>query len=204
MKIAKFQFNMFSVNCYVVWNESTSECMVVDPGMISTAENQSIDGFIAANNLTVKHVVNTHLHLDHCFGDVHMTETYGVMPQAHPDDFSLGRDLQAQARMFGIFDLPVSSAEEFIPLRPGDVIALGDERIEVRHVPGHSPGGIILYAPNDGWAIVGDAVFAGGGVGRTDLPGGDYARLSASIRSQILSLPPGTKILPGHGPSFSL
>lgn len=204
MKIAKFTFNMFGVNCFVVWNPQTREAMVVDPGMLVPAENQALDGFIAREGLTVKYVVNTHLHLDHCFGNAHMAETYGVTPLAHPADHRLGGDLRGQARMFGLPDSQVREPGEFAPLTPGTVLTLGSERVEVRHVPGHSPGGIALYAPQDGWVIVGDAIFAGGGMGRTDLPGGDYSRLVNAISTELFSLPSSTKVLPGHGPATTI
>lgn len=204
MKITKFQFNMFAANCFVVWNPETKECMVVDPGMINATENQAIDAFIAENGLSVKYVVNTHLHLDHCFGNAHMAREYGVTPLAHPADHPLGAAINAQARMFGIFDLEVDAPEKIDPIMPGDVLTLGSERIEVRHVPGHSPGGIVLYAPDDGWVIVGDAIFAGGGRGRTDLHGGNYAQLVNAINSELFSLPDSVVVLPGHGPATTI
>lgn len=195
---------MFAANCFVVWNPETKECMVVDPGMLNSAENQAIDAFIATNGLSVKYVVNTHLHLDHCFGNAHMARKYGVTPLAHPADHPLGAGLDAQARMFGIFDLEVDAPEKIGPIMPGDVLTLGAERIEVRHVPGHSPGGIALYAPDDGWVIVGDTIFAGGGRGRTDLPGGNYAQLTNAINSELFSLPDSVVVLPGHGPATTI
>lgn len=204
MKIAKFCFNMFRVNCFVVWDTATAECMVVDPGMLTPAECEAIDGFIATRGLKVKHVVNTHLHLDHCFGNRHMEQTYGVTPLAHPADHHLGADLKGQARMFGLPDGDLSASDAFGPLVAGQVLTLGSGRIEVRHVPGHSPGGIALYIPDDKTVITGDAIFAGGGIGRTDLPGGNYSQLVNSISTELFTLPPETAVLPGHGPATTI
>lgn len=204
LKITRFEFNIFAVNTFVVWDTETRQCMIVDPGMINEAENLTLDGFIAEQHLSVKYVVNTHLHLDHCFGDSHLSAKYGITPLAHPADHELGHHLRQQALLFGISNLEVASQERFEPLMPGDVLTLGSERIEVRGVPGHSPGGLVLYAPAEHWTIVGDAVFAGGGIGRTDLPGGDYDTLINAIRTQIATLPRQTTLYPGHGESFTL
>lgn len=204
MKIVKFQFNMFGENCYVVYDPESREAMVVDPGMLTSAENEAIDGFIARERLSVKYLVNTHLHLDHCFGNAHISERYAVTARAHSADAPLGRDIAAQARMFGIFDANVGNVDKIIPLNEGDVLTLGREHIRVIHTPGHSPGGISLYAPDDGWILTGDTLFGDGNIGRTDLPGGNHRQLLDSVRTKLLPLPPSTRLLPGHGPASTL
>ena len=83
-------------------------------------------------------------------------------------------------------------------LAHGQRIAFGGCTFEIRHAPGHSPGHVILYAAADGLALVGDVVFAGS-IGRTDLPGGDFRTLIASIRREVFTLPPATRLLSGHG-----
>jgi len=204
MKIVRFTLNMFDENCYLVYNGPTRECMVVDPGMFTAAERRTVDGFIAREKLTVKYLVNTHLHLDHCFGNNHIASTYGVTTLAHPADAPLGRDIKGQARLFGIFDAGISDIEEIAPLADGDTLTLGDETIRVIHTPGHSPGGLSLLAPADGLVLTGDTLFAGGNIGRTDLPGGSYTDLISSIRTKLLTLPEATRILPGHGPDSTI
>lgn len=194
---------MFGENCFLVWSPETKECMVVDPGMISTAEYEAIDGVIAREGLTVKYLVNTHLHLDHCFGNNHIASTYGVRTLAHPADISLGSGVSSQAEMFGIRNPSIENITDIQPLTEGTVLTLGNEKIEVIHVPGHSPGGIALYAPADGWVISGDSLFKGS-IGRTDLPGGDHRQLIESISEKLLSLPDSTTVLPGHGPATTI
>lgn len=203
MKIVKFRFNMFGENCYVVWSTDTKECMIVDPGMLNTAENEAIDGFIASEGLTVKYLVNTHLHLDHCFGNNHVAEKYCVTTHAHPADHALGRDIRNQAAAFGIKDSSVTDIDKFEPLTDGTVLTLGKEEIRVIHVPGHSEGGIALYAPADRWVISGDSLFKGS-IGRTDLPGGDHSKLVKAVTDKLLTLPDATMVLPGHGPVTSI
>lgn len=203
MKIVKFQFNMFGQNCYLVYSPGSRECMIVDPGMLSVAEEEALDGFIASHGLTVKYLVNTHLHLDHCFGNNHVSRQYGVTALAHPEDHFLGSLVRQEAANFGIKDPGIRNLESLAPLTPGTVLTLGDEKIEVIHVPGHSPGGIALHAPHDGWVITGDSLFRGS-IGRTDLPGGDYRQLVKAVTDGLLTLPDETTVLPGHGPSSTI
>lgn len=204
MKIVKFTFNMFGENCYIVYDPESAQAMVVDPGMLTQNEKQALDDFITKNALSVKYLVNTHLHLDHCFGNDHVSKTYGVTTMAHPADTPLGRDITSQARMFGIFDAETSDISKISPLAEGDVLTLGSGRVEVLNTPGHTPGGISLYLPDDKTVITGDTLFAGGDIGRTDLPGGNYNRLIESIRTKLYTLPPETKVLPGHGPTSTI
>ena len=145
MKIVKFQFNMFGENCYVVYDPATRQAMVVDPGMLTNAERHAIDGFIAREQLTVKYLVNTHLHLDHAFGNAHISDKYGVKTRAHSADIPLGSNLRRQAEQFGIFDAKIAEIGEVEPLKEGDILTLGSDEIRVIHTPGHTPGGIALY-----------------------------------------------------------
>lgn len=200
MKIVKFQFNMFGENCYVVYDPASRQAMVVDPGMLTGSEQQAIDDFIARENLTVKYLVNTHLHLDHSFGNAHIAEKYGVKTRAHAGDIPLGSNLRRQAEQFGIFDAQIGEIGEVEPLKEGDILTLGNDDIKIIHTPGHTPGGIALYSPAEGWVITGDSLFAGGGIGRTDLPGGNHRQLIDSLKTKLFTLPPETKILPSHGP----
>lgn len=204
MKIVKFTFNMFGENCYLVYNSDSREAMIVDPGMLTEAERQVIDGFIADNKLRVKHIVNTHMHLDHCFGAIYAAQKYGIDLLAHPSDSPLGQNLTGQAAQFGIFDDHIADISTTKPLNDGDTLTLGNETVKVIHTPGHSPGGLSLYAPSDGWVITGDTLFAGGNIGRTDLPGGDYDTLINSIRTKLFTLPGDTTVLPGHGPASTI
>lgn len=198
MKIKTFSFNMFSVNTYVVWDEATLEAAVVDPGMISEADNRKISEFIGRNNLYVKYLINTHLHIDHTLGNDYIEKTYGVGTSAHSSDDFLGTQRQAQARMFGlgINSTPLGIANR---LTDKEHLPLGKEYLEVLEVPGHSPGSIALYSPEGNFVITGDALF-NSGIGRTDLPGGNHSQLLRSITQRLFTLPPETLVYPGHGP----
>ena len=197
LKIKTFTFNMFGVNTYIVWNPDTREAAIIDPGMINEDEQLALDRFIKNNDLTVKQLINTHMHVDHIFGDIYVKNKYGVDVQACPDDSFLGERAAAQCRMFG---LPESISMVTIDhkLQHGDTIEIGGEKVEVLGVPGHSPGSIVLYFPQSKWAITGDVIFKSS-IGRTDLVGGNHHQLIDGIRHKVLTLPGDTIVYPGHG-----
>ena len=202
MKVAKFEFSLFGINTYVVYDPATRDCAIIDPGMFNSEEEEAIKGFIDRNNLKVKHVINTHLHVDHAVGNKYASEIFNAPVMAHPEDEFLGKRMRMQAAAFGlsekIDDVSVSSY-----LHDDDTIAVGNGRLEVLHVPGHSPGGIALYDKEGGYVISGDSLFAGS-VGRTDLPGGDMPTLIKAVKENLLTLPPDTVVYPGHGPATTI
>jgi len=202
MLIQKFTFNMFGVNTYIVWDPNTRNAAIIDPGMVDDAERSQIDSFIADNQLHVTHLINTHFHIDHAFGDGYVRTKYGVKVQGHDSDAFLGENTQAQARLFGL-DMSSSPVQVEIHLADGDTILIGDEPLKVIHVPGHSPGSIVLYAPQSHFLIAGDVIFKNS-IGRTDLAGGNHTDLLNNINRKVLSLPPDTVIYPGHGPSTTV
>lgn len=204
LKIKQFIFNPFGESTYVVSDEDSGQAIVVDPGMTDAHEQERLDAYIADNSLTVTGVVNTHMHLDHCFGDNYVRDRYGAKIHAHPADAPLGRSIGTQARRFGMI-LPADAAYVAIdvPLHDGDTITLGNDELQVLHVPGHSPGGIALYSPTGRFLLAGDSLFAGS-IGRTDLEGGDMDTLVNAVRDKLLTLPADTLVLPGHGPSTTI
>ncbi len=196
--VKQFTFNMFEVHTYVVYDPDTLETAIIDPGMISGDEIKQLDDFIAINSLTVKHLINTHLHIDHALGDGYVRSRYGVPVKGHIDDGFLGENIPSQAAMFGL-DMQAGEVSVEINLREGELVMIGSDSLKVIHVPGHSPGSIVLYSQSSHFLIGGDVIFKGS-IGRTDLPGGNQRALLENINSKILSLPPQTVIFPGHGP----
>ena len=199
--IVTTQFNPFQVNTYLVI--SGGEVMIVDPGMLLPEENSRLFDYIKSHSLKVTQIVNTHLHLDHIFGNQAAAEEYGRTPKAHRADFPLGQTLADQARSFGLPDNLVRQPQSFDTLADGDTLSVGELKIRVIAVPGHSPGGIALYCAQEGWVITGDSLFQQS-IGRTDLPGGNHRQLIESVRTRLLTLPPETKVYPGHGPSTTI
>lgn len=202
LKVAQFAFALFGINTYVVYDPEARECAIIDPGMSSPEEEDALVAFINREKLRVVHLINTHLHIDHAIGDAFVQKRFGVGVSAHPDDASLGRLIGGQASAFGLGIQP-DSVEITTPLRDGEQIHIGSGELTVLHTPGHSQGSVVLYDKADGFAIVGDVLFAGS-VGRTDLPGGSHATLLDSIERQLLRLPDNTTIYPGHGPATTI
>ena len=198
LKIRQFAFNFFGESTFVAYDSDSLEAIVIDPGMFDAAEREFFDRYIEENKLKITQIVNTHLHLDHCFGDNYVRDRYSVKIAASPADAFLGATLEEQTRKYivdGEFDS--RSVEIDNHLHEGDIVPVGQYQFNVIEVPGHSPGGIVLYCPEYSCAFVGDSIFYGS-IGRTDLPGGDAKTLIEYIRTKILSLPDKTQLFPGH------
>jgi len=201
MKIKQFTFSPFQENTYVAYTDNL-EAMIIDPGCYSTAEENQLRAFIESNSLKVVHLVNTHLHLDHAFGNSFVEETWNAKTSAHTgDDFWL-KGMAGQCRMFGL-ELRNPAPGITNVLQDGDRICLGAETFEVLHVPGHSPGSIVLYNAKEHFLFAGDVLFENG-IGRTDLQGGNYAQLIKGIQEKMLILPDETVVYSGHGPATTI
>ena len=202
MQVAIFQFSLFGINTYLIFDPDSKECVVVDPGMSSPEEEKAIENFIAEKGLNLTQIINTHLHIDHVAGIPFLQEKYGAPILAHEGDKKLGEKIWQQAQAFGL-NMPLQEITVTQYLNDGDKIKIGNGFLEVISVPGHSKGSVALYDPQDKFLISGDALFKGS-IGRTDLPGGNYRELIESIDSRLLSLPDDTVVFPGHGPSTTI
>jgi glyoxylase-like metal-dependent hydrolase (beta-lactamase superfamily II) len=201
MKVKLFISNPFQENTYLLLNEN-NEGIVIDPGFLEEREKEQFQNYIQANEITLKRVLNTHLHLDHVFGNRFLYEQYGIKPEAsQADEFQL-QNFSKRAELFGI-----ENVEDTIPvgqyLKEGDTIELGDIKLEVLEVPGHSPGSLVFYLRDKHCVFAGDVLFRGS-IGRTDLPGGNYEELISGIRSKLLVLPDETIVFSGHGPKTTI
>ncbi len=202
MNATMMTVNPFGENMYILWDEASHEAVVVDPGMMRDGEREMVTKFIDEHNLSVKHILLTHLHVDHITSARWLADKTGADVCGSVLDAQLGQELPNQVAHFRI-NIEVEPLTVDRNLVDGDTIPLGDETIQVLHVPGHSPGGLAFYLPQSALLISGDTIF-NGSVGRTDLWGGDMAQLLSSIREKIYTLPEDTVIASGHGPTTTI
>ncbi len=201
MNIKTFEFNPISENTYVVYDE-TNECVIIDAGCFFPEEKNELLDFILDNDLIVKHLLNTHLHFDHVFGNKFVLDQFGLKAFANDKDLFLLEAMPAQMRMFGFRDAE-EAPEVGTIINENDIIEFGNQKFVVLAVPGHSPGSVAFYSENGECVFVGDALFRGS-IGRTDLAGGSQSQLIESIRTRLLTLAPDTVVYPGHGPKTSI
>lgn len=197
LSVKCFQFNMFGENTYLVWDPDSRDAAIIDAGMLYDNEWRKFDAFVKSEGLNIKLLLNTHLHIDHLFGMEGVSKRYGVGLSASVADAFLGERIMDQAVMFGLRQ-PMGKVTIANPLEDGDEIAIGGETLKVIATPGHSPGGLCFYNEANALLFTGDTLFQYG-IGRTDLPGGNYSVLIHSIINRLLTLPDSTTVFPGHG-----
>ncbi len=196
LTLAVFSFNAFQENTYIITNDK-KQCWIVDPGMYGPQEINVLTNYIAQNGLTPQAVINTHAHIDHIFGVQAMKDKYNIPFSLHEMELPVLKMGAQSAALFG-FEFSASPTPDSY-IKAGQPLLLGDDEITVFHTPGHSPGSISFYYPTGGWVVAGDVLF-NGGIGRTDLPGGNFDTLINSIRTHLFTLPGATKVYSGHGP----
>jgi hydroxyacylglutathione hydrolase len=191
MKVETVVVGALEANCYLVYDGDTRKAAVVDPG----ADPEKIISAIERHDLKPVMIINTHGHVDHTGANKNIKDMYSIPLLIHSGDAKiLSNALQsAFALMLGAKKSP--PPDKF--LEDGDELDIGNSRLKVTHTPGHSPGGIILTAGQ--FILSGDTLFHQG-VGRTDLPGGNWDQLMTSIKNKIFTLEEDIKIFPGHGP----
>ena len=201
IKIQRFVCNMLQENCYVASDES-NECVIVDCGAWYGEERQAILDYISTNGLTPRHLLSTHGHVDHNFGNNTIYDKYGLKAEVHKSDLSYMESLAEQSVQFigqkPDYDYP--SAGRI--LSDGDEICFGTHILTVVHTPGHSRGSVCFYIKSENIMFTGDTLFRRS-IGRTDLAGGSMMQIIQSLR-MLAQLPDDTVILPGHGPQTTI
>ncbi|OHO52145.1 Zn-dependent hydrolase [Corynebacterium sp. HMSC035E02] len=157
---------------------SDAECYIIDP---SHDAERVID---EVGQRTVKGVILTHAHNDHCELAPQVAEHFGVSVYLHPDDRPLWEETHEDAT--------------FVPLEDNQLFTVGDSDFVVFHTPGHSPGCVVLYLADEATLLSGDTLF-NGGPGATGRKYSDFDVIIESLRNRVLNLPPETRVLPGHG-----
>lgn len=198
LNIKTFQFNPLQENTYVVSDE-TQECVIIDCGAFYDTERRALLNYLSEQQLNPVHLLCTHGHLDHCFGNDTVYDAYALKPELHADDEFLARDMAAQAAdFFGMdYEHPTPPIGHF--LSDGEIVRFGVHQLKVLHTPGHTPGGLTYYSEEEKVAFTGDTLFRMS-VGRTDFERGSWQQLLESLRNVISLLPADTVVYPGHGP----
>ena len=196
LKIKSFVFSPIQENTYLLYNEF-NDCLIIDPGCYFTEEQDELKAFITQSKLKPRMLLNTHCHLDHVFGNKFIAETFGLTLQLHQKE----KPLLDYAPTSGLmYNMPFDNyAGDYIYLKAGDLVKMGDDELAVIEAPGHSPGHICFYCAKQNFIISGDVLF-NRSIGRTDLPGGNHQTLLKNIREKLFVLPDETVVYSGHGP----
>jgi hydroxyacylglutathione hydrolase len=187
---------LIQTNCYVVGCEQTREGIVVDPG----GDPERILAAVERHGLAVKYVLNTHAHFDHTDANGAIVEATGAPLAIHPRELPLLR-MSGGAALFGLQADP--SPPPDLELHGGEELQVGTLCFQVLYTPGHTPGHVCFYEPDEGALFDGDVLFYRG-IGRTDLPGGSWQQLLRSIRDVLFALPDETVVYSGHGPATTI
>jgi len=198
--IQYFTFGPFQENTFVLHDES-KECVIIDPGCYTSAEQQELKRYVEEKKLKPVHLLNTHCHVDHVTGNAFVHETWKLLPLIHKEDLKVLESQERVSAMYGL-NCEVSPLPEKF-LEEGDTISFGHSKLKVLFTPGHAPGHVVFYNEENKFVINGDVLFSGS-IGRTDLPYGDFATLEHSIKTKLYTLPEDTMVFCGHGPKTTI
>lgn len=199
--VEQYTFNPFQENTFIIYDE-TKEALVVDPGCYFPEEKERFKALIESKGLQLKGIISTHSHLDHVFGNKFVMEEFNVGLTIHKEDLQTLNMLKLTADKYGIPNVE-ESPEPTSFIKEGEQIKFGNSFLDVVFVPGHAPGHIAFISHQDQFIINGDCLFQGG-IGRTDLPGGNMQQLLTSIQTQLFVLPDDYTVYCGHGPSTTI
>lgn len=196
LHVKSFTFSPVQENTYVLYNDQ-KQCCIIDPGCYFPEERDELKTGIEKTGLTPILLLNTHCHLDHVFGNKFVYDTWGIPLHIHPIEKPV-LDFAPQSGI--MWQLPFDNYEgPLVYLDEKKSIKIGEDELEIRFTPGHSPGSVSFYHAAGNFIIGGDVLF-NRSVGRTDLPGGNFETLVESIQTQFFTLPDDTKVYSGHGP----
>lgn len=200
LQVQAFPNNPFQENTYIVYQEN-GDCAIIDPGMSTYTEENTVVNFIKQHNLKPVMLLATHCHIDHVLGNKFVFDQFGLKPQFHKGELPLLNDAPTRSAQFGIRYELSPMPDTF--LEETGTIQLADSELQLIFAPGHSPAHLCFYAPKENFLIAGDVLFRGS-IGRTDLPGGDFQTLIDNIEQKLFPLPDDCVVYPGHGPDTTI
>lgn len=199
-QIKIFPNNPFQENTVILYDD-TKECVIIDPGMYTGAEQNAVVQFISANGLKPVLLLNTHCHIDHVMSNKFIFDQYGLKPQFHEGELAVLEAVPAWAQEAG-FRYELSPLPE-VYLPETGTVAFGNTTLELIFAPGHSPASLCFYDREANFLVGGDVLFRHS-VGRSDLPGGNHQQLIKNIEEKLLILPDACTVYPGHGPETTI
>lgn len=201
LRIQTFEVNPLHENCYVI-NDETKECVIIDCGALTEAEQNTVITYIREEGLKPVHNLGTHGHLDHHFGDAAILSAFNLQPEvAEGDKVLMQHPREAALQMLGM-DLNIDLPAGNLKLTENEEVKFGSHIFKIIRTPGHSPGSVSFYCAEENVLFTGDTLFKGS-IGRTDFPGGSMFQIISSLR-ELAQLPDKTIVYPGHGPQTSI
>ncbi len=200
MRIKTFAFNPFQVNTYLLYDDS-GRCVIIDPACYEDPEKRVLSDFIKKEKLNPVLALNTHCHIDHILGNNFVTREFAVPLKVHKGSLMFIKNGKEYALSFGFEVEEIVKPNGF--LEDGDIIEFGRQQLKVIYTPGHADGSVCFYHQDEGFLFCGDVLFKAG-IGRTDLPTGNYDMLIRNINEKLLVLPEDVIVYPGHGPETTI
>jgi glyoxylase-like metal-dependent hydrolase (beta-lactamase superfamily II) len=198
MLLETFPVGPLACNCTILGDEETREAIVIDPG----DDVSRIAKRLNDQGLRLKQILVTHGHIDHVGGALKLKRLTGAPIYLNENDLPQIEMMDTQAAWLGLRAAPETAPPDE-GLKDGQLVGLEHYPAQVLHTPGHTQGSICLHFAPLNLLIAGDTLFAGS-IGRTDLPGGDFEQIMASLHTRVLNLPDETHVLPGHGPGTTI